>query len=260
MLRHRHATAWTFHRNTSRWPHNMHEGGARPPDIPSFKEYLEAPVVPLPAATMPGTRLDAAMARRATCRRFADTSVSLEAVGTLLAGAYGAGGRTTFGDLEFIERPVPSGGGLYPLELYVLVDRVTGCAPGVYHYAVLGHVLEQLRELRLPRQLVTDLFMSQPYAADAAFVIVIAAVMERTLWKYGDRGYRYILLEAGHTAQNLNLVAAALGLGSANFGGFFDDDLCALLGLSPSEELPLYGIAVGVPGGDDPAVLRQPLD
>src|SRR3954468_10831085 len=120
MFRHRHGTAWTFHRNTSRWPHNMHEGGERPPDIPSFQEYLEAPVVPLPVPGEPAMRLVDAMARRATCRRFAETSVSLEAVATLLAGAYGVRGRTTFGDLEFIERPVPSGGGLYPLELYLL--------------------------------------------------------------------------------------------------------------------------------------------
>jgi SagB-type dehydrogenase family enzyme len=259
MLHQRYATAWTFHRNTSRWPHNMYQGGERPPDIPSFREYLEAPFVPLPAPDLPAIRLDEALARRATCRRYAPTSVDLASLGTLLAGAYGARGRTTFGDLEFIERPVPSGGGLYPLELYLLVDRVTGLTPGVYHYAVLGHGLEQLRSLHLPRQLVTDLFMSQPYAAEAAFVIVIAAVLERSLWKYGDRGYRYILLEAGHTAQNLNLVAGALGLGSANLGGFFDDDLCSLLGLFAGEELPLYGIAIGTPDGDDLTALRQPV-
>lgn len=260
MLRRRYPTAWTFHRNTSRWPHNMHEGGTRRPDLPHFTEHVEAPLIPLPPPDLPPATLGEAIARRATCRRFAAAEVDLTAVATLLASAYGARGRTTFGDLEFIERPVPSGGGLYPLELYLLADRVTALEPGVYHYAVLAHGLEQIRALRMPRRLVTDLFMAQPYAAAAAFVVVIAAAVDRTLWKYGDRGYRYILLEAGHVAQNLNLVASALGLGSLNLGGFFDDDLGALLGVSAQEELPLYGVAVGAPDGDDVVALRQPAE
>jgi SagB-type dehydrogenase family enzyme len=95
---------------------------------------------------------------------------------------------------------------------------------------------------------------------DAAVIVVLTTVLERSLWKYGDRGYRYQLLEAGHVAQNLNLVATALGLGSFNIGGFFDSDLANLLGLDIEEEIPLYGIALGTPFTDDRTDLRQPLD
>jgi SagB-type dehydrogenase family enzyme len=111
----------------------------------------------------------------------------------------------------------------------------------------------------LPRPLLGDLFMGQPYIGDAAAVIVLTTVLERTLWKYSDRGYRYILLEAGHVAQNLNLVASGLGLGALNLGGFFDANLAALLGLDPEAEVPLYGIAVGTPGDEERNQRRQPI-
>lgn len=92
---------------------------------------------------------------------------------------------------------MPSGGGLYPLELYLLARRAEGVEPGVYHYAAVAHGLEQLREVLVPRPLSDYLFMGQHYATDAAAVVVIAAEVEHTLVKYGDRGYRYVLFEAG---------------------------------------------------------------
>jgi SagB-type dehydrogenase family enzyme len=104
---------------------------------------------------------------------------------------------------EFCERPVPSGGGLYPLELSVLVQRIEGLGAGVYHYVPLGHRLELVRGDALPSMLTAELFLGQPYLIDAAAVIAISAVIERSFWKYEDRGYRYALLEAGHVAQNV---------------------------------------------------------
>ena len=254
--------AWTFHRNTSRWPYNMR---AMPDTqgqvLPSpYKEYFNVPVFPLPDSQFPPTTLQQAIAERRSCRRFSSVPLKTLELATLLKAAYGIEGRIFFGDQEFLERPVPSGGGLYPLELYLLVQRAEDFEPGIYHYAVLSHALEQLRALQLPRQFIADLFLGQPYLADAAAIAVLATVLDRSLWKYGDRGYRYILLEAGHVAQNLNLVAAALGLGSFNLGGFFDNDLANLLGLDIEEEVPLYGVALGTPATADRTDLRQPLD
>src|SRR5262245_9738467 len=87
--------------------------------------------------------------------------------------------------------------------------------------------------------------MGQHYLTDAVAVAVIAADVERTLAKYGDRGYRYVLLEAGHCAQNLNVAAAALGLGTCNAGGFFDQELADLLTIDTDAEVHLYAVAVG---------------
>jgi SagB-type dehydrogenase family enzyme len=131
--------------------------------------------------------------------------------------------------------------------LYVLARRVSGIDPGCYHYAPAVHGLERLQEELPSAAFIGDLFLGQPYVGSAALVVVLAARVARTMTKYRDRGYRYILFEAGHAAQNLNLAGVALGLGSVNLGGFFDAVLASLLGLDADVEVPLYGIAVGVP-------------
>jgi SagB-type dehydrogenase family enzyme len=95
--------------------------------------------------------------------------------------------------------------------------------------------------------MVTYLFMGQPCVADAAAVLVLSAVAARSLGKYGDRGYRYLLLEAGHVGQNIALTAAGLDLGALALGGFHDDELAALLAIDPEHEVPLLAVAVGVP-------------
>ncbi len=77
-------------------------------------------------------------------------------------------------------------------------------------------------------------------------VVVVTAVRDRTMWKYGQRGYRHVLLDAGHVGQNLYLVATALGLGPVGIGGFFDGELGALLAL-PDDEEPFYVVCIGQP-------------
>jgi SagB-type dehydrogenase family enzyme len=122
---------------------------------------------------------------------------------------------------------------------------------------VPAHALELLDTEPVPSARLTEIFMGQGYAGDAALVVVLTAVPARSLWKYADRGYRLILLEAGHVAQTLNLASAALGLGSVNLGGFLDMELGDLLGLDNELEVPLYAIAVGQPDGSDFSTLRQ---
>ena len=258
LFRDRHPLAWAFHRNTSRWPHNLQSPTDATSPEPPFEEDPHAALSPLPQGRRPTMALAEAVAERFSCRRFADAPLAAAELSTLLGTAYGIRGRVFLGELEFLERPVPSGGGLYPLEVYVLARWVETLEPGVYHYAVLPHAVEQVRSLAMPARFVSELFLGQPYAAEASAVVVLTAVAERSLWKYGDRGYRYVLLEAGHVAQNLNLTAAALGLGCFNLGGFFDDDLSALLGLDADREFPLYGVAVGPPREGDRTTLREP--
>jgi SagB-type dehydrogenase family enzyme len=165
----------------------------------------------------------------------------------VLSAAYGVTGVSRFGQLEYLNRPLPSAGGLYPLELFVIARNVTETPPGVYHYAVMGHGLEQRRDTVPPAALSTYLFMGQDVATQAQAVIVITAALARNLEKYGDRGYRYVLLEAGHCAQNINHAASGFKLGSCNLGGFFDRELADLLRVDIEAITPLYAIAVGVP-------------
>lgn len=237
--------AWAFHRNTSRWPFNVLEPeDSQEHQLPP-KEYPEAPYLALPAPELPETALGTALRARVSCRQFSGAELSQQALANILYAGFGVLARVEFGNVEFLERPIPSGGALYPLELYLLARSVEGLEVGVYHYAVVTHGLEEVRLLPLPRGLVGYLFMGQHYVGSAAAILVITAATQRSLRKYGDRGYRYLLLEAGHMAQNIDLVAAASKLGALNLGGFFDAELAELLDLEPDHEVPLYAIALG---------------
>lgn len=209
------------------------------------------PVLPVSGA------LDSVLRQRFCCRRFLDRPLSLDTLATIVHWAYGTVGGVELGG-EMLERPVPSGGGLYPLELYLICQNIEGLALGVHHYLPHLHALDEVYGDRLPKLLTSELFLGQPYLKEAAGIVVVTATVERSLWKYEDRGYRYILLEAGHVAQNVNLVSTALGLGSLNLGGFFDDDLSGLLRLEPDAEVALYAIAVGYKATEDRALGRSP--
>ncbi|HEV2842383.1 MAG TPA: SagB/ThcOx family dehydrogenase [Chthoniobacterales bacterium] len=260
MFRTKTPIAWTFHRNSSRWPYNTLRLDENRHETPPFKEMADAPASTLPPPAELGTGLSDAIRRRYSCRRFTAESVSLEAMATILFSAYGNLGIAPFAGMEMVTRPVPSGGGLYPLELYAIVLHVSGLPGGIYHYNALGHLLERIRPGRMPMHLLSELFMGQPYVAQSGFVLVLTAVFDRSLWKYEDRGYRYLLFEAGHAAQNANLTATALGLGSLNLGGFFDVDLLSLLQLDGEEEAPLYAVAIGQPEAGSPDDLRVPAE
>jgi SagB-type dehydrogenase family enzyme len=247
--------AWLYHRNTCRWIFNTLDSGDEMHAPQAGKEYPSASAVPLPRG-LPAADLAGLLERRASCRAFADAPLSLDQFGTVLHAAYGVLGAATFGALELLERPVPSGGALYPLELYAIVRAVDGVDPGVYHYFPVAHELEHLRDGPFPRPFLTYLFMGQEYIADAGAILVTTVVPGRFLAKYGDRGYRYLLFEAGHVAQNIDLAALAVGLGACNLGGFFDDELAGLLTLDVEHELPLYATAIGAPAGPDKAEQR----
>lgn len=253
-----HPAAWTYHRHTSRWLYNLHGLNEQTHETPTFKEDFSATTLELPAPVPPRTPLGDLMRHRASCRDFAPVPVPLETLSSLLYWAYGCLNTIEL-EHEFCVRPVPSGGGLYPLELYVLAQHVTDLGGGVHHYVPLGHRLETVRPDALPSMLTAELFLGQPYLIEAAAIVVITAVVQRSLWKYEDRGYRYILFEAGHVAQNLDLCAQAFELATLNLGGFLDEDVSDLLALDAEEEIVLYGVAVGhgesrFPSGDQPNV------
>ena len=157
----------------------------------------------------------------------------------------GLGGTISFpSGLEMRTRSVPSAGGLYPLELYASLHSVSEVPDGLYHYNVLDHALERLRAPLDPHMLA-EAVIPAPFLVNANVLVFISAVFDRTLGKYGARGYRYILLEAGHAAQNLCLVAAERGLASLCVGGFMDARLNGLLELDPRLEATVYCVGLG---------------
>lgn len=241
--------AWTFHRGTARWVFS-HLTGLSPPPGPG-RELPGAPWTPLPPGPRAEVPLADVLGRRVSCRAFTPEPLDLARLASLLRASYGMVGRRSSAELEVVERPNPSAGGLYPLEISVIVRAVAGLTPGVHHFVPAADGLELVREGPFPARWLEYLFMGQPWAAHAACIVVLSAVTGRSLVKYADRGYRYLLLEAGHVSQTLDLMATALGLGAVNIGGFYDDELAGLLRVDGEREVPLYATAVGVPASTD---------
>lgn len=141
-------------------------------------------------------------------------------------------------------RTAPSAGGLFPIETYCVVNRVEGFEPGIYHYQVPYHSLVLIR----PGSFGTELAraaLSQKMVRDAAFNLVWSAMIARSKWKYDQRAYRYIYLDAGHIGQNAALAAVACGLGSCQIGAFFDEEVNAIIAVDGSAETAVYMTAIG---------------
>jgi SagB-type dehydrogenase family enzyme len=185
------------------------------------------------------------LARRASERSFAQSSLPEKVLGKLLYAAYGIRGSKAVEGQSVWHRAAPSAGGLYPLELYVATRQVENLPDGVFHFDPLARQLEVISRGCVSAELAS-LTIGQEMLADANVVLVIAADFTRTMWKYGQRGYRYVWLDAGHAAQNVYLVATALGLAVFSIGGFYDEDVAELLGL-PAEERAIYLVCAGTP-------------
>ena len=208
----------------------------------SVKRHSHRPSVVLPPRDLDGARLGTALACRRSRRSFGTGPLDLRQVGALLGAAYGVSG-VVEGTPQML-RTAPSGGALYPLELYVVCRRVTGLDPGLYHYDPLAHALETLRPEATDDSLV-DLSPYHEQLESSAAVVAITAMFSRSRFKYGARAYRFTLFEAGHVAQNLLLAVAALGLAAVPIGGFFDRDVDAYLGVDGLDEASLYLVPIG---------------
>lgn len=204
-------------------------------------------VVPLPEPELPDVSFAHVVEARRSERNFVADPVSLAQLGGILHAAYGRTHQLLDGAPAGVGpqfRAVPSGGGLYPLELFAFAWRVHELDPGLYHFDPLRRVLEVVRVGDLTADLAKSTVYPDPATTCAVF-LVVTAVFWRTRCKYGLRGYRFALLEAGHVVQNASLAATAFGLASVPLAGFFDGRMDELLGLDGAEESSLYSLAIG---------------
>jgi SagB-type dehydrogenase family enzyme len=202
--------------------------------------------IPLPAPAPLDGRLGDVLDRRRSHRAFDSDPIADDALAALLHAGYGVTGwlEGDEGQPDLRVRAVPSAGALYPLEVYAAVLRVGGLEPGLYHFDPPRSCLELLRTGIEPDELAC----LSPYpdiVASCAALVFVAGIFGRTRFKYGLRGYRFALLEAGHVAQNVLLAATALGLAAVPIGGFYDRRTDAFLGLDGVNESTLYAIAFG---------------
>jgi len=149
-------------------------------------------------------------------------------------------------DQEFANRTYPSAGSLYPVEVYVAILRSDDLDKGIYHYNVRDHSLERIKNCDHAQRVVI-FYKNQPLLTDYPCHVFFSLVFDRTMAKYGERGYRYALLDAGHMGQNIYLTATYLGLGVVGFGAADvpDNHIDEQLGLNSSDESIVYSFAIG---------------
>ncbi len=181
--------------------------------------------------------VEQALLERRSVREYRQGALTLAQAAQLLWAAQGITSREGL-------RTAPSAGALYPLEVYLVVGEVTGLQQGVYRYDPNAHMLYQVTE-KDRRAELAGAALGQSCIEEGAAVLVFTAVYERTTRKYGQRGIRYVHMEAGHAAQNVFLQATALGLDAVVVGAFDDRAVMTLLQRG-ADEHPLYLIPVGL--------------
>lgn len=208
------------------------------------KKYTTATrvVLPRPRRLASSSLQEASDQRRSATGFDPRRVISLGQLSTLLDFAYGLRkGPRKAGETR---RVVPSAGALYPMEFYILASRVSGLSSGVLcHYQHRDHSLELIGSCDARESL--DSVLAQETMTDAAAVVFITGCLPRVAWKYGERAYRYVLLEAGHVAQNVCLAGAATGVAVCPVAGFYDDVVHDLLWIDGVSEIVVYALCIG---------------
>lgn len=198
-----------------------------------------------------GTSVEKALNSRRSVRSYADEPLSLSDISQILWAAQGITKRTDTPPSKWNPkyewqggyRTAPSAGALYAMEVYVLAGKVNGLSNGVYKYIPKTHSLKRVFS-EDKRTEIYKVALQQSSIKDAAAVLIMAGVYERTSYKYGARAERYVHMEAGFVGENVCLQAVALGIGTVMIGAFQDEGVKTVLAL-PNDEFPLAIMPLG---------------
>jgi SagB-type dehydrogenase family enzyme len=191
---------------------------------------------------IPPLDLRIAINRRRSIRSYLHEPVALEELSFLLWGTQGVqqvnGKAATF-------RTVPSAGARHAFETFLLINDVEGLEPGLYRYLALTHRLQQTDTDPTVAHRITTACFDQQFILRSGAVFLWTAVPYRMTWRYGERGYRDLHLDAGHVCQNLYLAAEAVGCGVCAIAAFDDDVMNAILGINGTDQFLIYLATVG---------------
>ncbi|HWQ43459.1 MAG TPA: SagB/ThcOx family dehydrogenase [Desulfosporosinus sp.] len=143
-------------------------------------------------------------------------------------------------------RNVPSAGARHALETYLLINNVAGITPGLYRFLVLEHSLIRVLLDKDIADKITKACLNQSFVKSSAVTFIWVAVPYRMNWRYGERGYRYLYLDAGHVCQNLYLSAESINCGTCAIAAYADDEMNQILGLDEKEQFVIYLATVGM--------------
>ncbi|HEX7770745.1 MAG TPA: putative peptide maturation dehydrogenase [Dokdonella sp.] len=218
-----------------------------------------------PLAPVSTSPLDELLVHRVTCRNFcSESSLSLELFSAVMHRAWSARAVDEYAPgVKLLKKGVPSAGGLHPTEAYVLVQRVEGITPGLYHYHPVDHALESIRTLdpletgALARRFVA----AQAYFVDVPVMVIPTSRFRRNFWKYRNhaKAYRALILDVGHLSQTMYLAATEFGLAAFITAAINEVDIEQAFGLDPLEEGPLAVCGFGARAPKQREVEFDPL-
>jgi SagB-type dehydrogenase family enzyme len=208
-----------------------------------YKTYPEHKTIPLEFNVPEEAKsFSEILQKRKSIRNFSEQSLTLNVLSFLLWASTGV----VRVNRDYAFRTAPSAGALYPIETYLVAKKVENLPNGVYHYNIASNALEELK-LGDFSEAVTHAALEQDMCNHAPVTFVWSAIFSRSKWKYKQRAYRYVYLDAGHIAENLVLAAVSLGLGSCQIGAIFDDEVNKLIDVDGEEESAVYLSVVGYP-------------
>ena len=205
-------------------------------------------IISLPAIgtlKMPEMPLAKAIEQRRSVRKYSPVPLKQEELSFLLWASSWARDFRSTEQMEITFRNVPSAGSRHPLETFLDIRRVEGIKPGLYYYHPVKHCLILYDDSPEIAAKIYEGCMFQEMIPTAAVNFILTAVPYRTVWRYGQRGYRYLYLDAGHIGQNIHLAAEAIDAGACMIGAFLDEAMNDAIGLDGIEEFVIYIASVG---------------
>jgi SagB-type dehydrogenase family enzyme len=224
-------------------PSDQQKGLPQPPLELPFDDSL--PVIDLPdpkTLTVPSIDLRTAIDRRHSLRFYRDQPLTMDELSFLLWCTQGVKAVTP---RPCTLRTVPSGGARHAFETYIMVRAVAGLEPGIYRFLAIEHKLQLVKTGPQTLQDVTHLCEDQKMVELSAVTFIWAAVPYRMIWRYRQRAYRGLFLDAGHVCQNLYLAAEPIDCGVCAINAFLDDDFNAYMGFDPEKQFVIYCASLG---------------
>jgi SagB-type dehydrogenase family enzyme len=215
---------------------------------PPYEISLESdlPLIHLPHADSLDIRkydLRQAIEERRSLRHYSEDAISQEELSYLMWLTQGV---KKINERRHVTlRTVPSAGCRHPFETYLSINRVDDLEPGLYRFVATEHKLAALQLNDQFNEKLTNVCFHQHQVATSAVTFIWAAVPYRTVWRYSERSYRYLYLDAGHVCQNLHLAAESINCGICAIGAFDDDAANQLMGFTPPEMFVIYLASLG---------------
>jgi SagB-type dehydrogenase family enzyme len=212
----------------------------------NYKVYSEAEKLRLPPPAPIEQSFTEILANRTSCRSFSGETLTLAQVSQILSAVRANRvGQTGAEGINIWFRPFPSGGGLYPTEVYVAARNIEGLANGIYHYDGRAHELSCVASSVPFSSLAAAMSDEDGLTLGAGLIIFVSVLLERTVVKYSYRGYRFAMMEAGMVPLMINLAATGIGLDCLHWGGFLDDKVNGLIGLNGFSESVVSSLIIG---------------